>query len=91
MLGNISDEFSFKEFKNFDFEKLDFIDSFIINKISELDNNFSNYENNEFHKIYIELLNFCTIDLSSLYFDIRKDCLYCDDQDSQKRKTPLTL
>ena len=48
--------------------KLDLIDSFIINKISELDNNFSNYEkNNKFHKIYIELLNFCTIDLSSFY------------------------
>ncbi len=90
LLGNILDEFSFKEFQDFDFKKLDLIDSFIINKISELDNNFSNYEkNNKFHKIYIELLNFCTIDLSSLYFDIRKDCLYCDDKDSQKRKNSI--
>ena len=87
LLGNILDEFSFHEFQNFDFKKLDLIDTFIINKISELDKNFNDYEkNNEFHKIYVEILNFCTIDLSSLYFDIRKDSLYCDDQDSQKRK-----
>jgi len=38
------------------------------------------------HKLYKELLNFCTIDLSSFYFDIRKDVLYCDNVDSKKRK-----
>ena len=32
------------------------------------------------------MLNFCTIDLSSFYFDIRKDVLYCDNLDSKKRK-----
>ena len=29
---------------------------------------------------------FLTLDLSSFYFDIRKDCLYCDDVNSKKRK-----
>tara|TARA_A100000164_G_scaffold207782_1_gene184227 strand:- start:5 stop:637 length:633 start_codon:yes stop_codon:yes gene_type:complete len=38
------------------------------------------------HLIYKELLNFCTVDLSSFYFDIRKDTLYCDDKNSKKRK-----
>ena len=28
--------------------------------------------------LYKELLNFCTVDLSAFYFDIRKDTLYCD-------------
>ena len=32
------------------------------------------------------MLNFCTLDLSSFYFDIRKDVLYCDDLNSKKRK-----
>jgi isoleucyl-tRNA synthetase len=36
--------------------------------------------------LYKELLNFCTIDLSSFYFDIRKDVLYCDSLNSKKRK-----
>ena len=39
-----------------------------------------------FHKLYKELLNFCTLDLSSFYFDIRKDVLYCDSLNSKKRK-----
>ena len=44
-----------------------------------------------FHKLQKELLNFCTLDLSSFYFDIRKDTLYCDEVSSQKRKSCVTL
>ena len=43
-------------------------------------------KNYKFHKLYKELLNFCTLDLSSFYFDIRKDVLYCDSLNSKKRK-----
>jgi len=41
--------------------------------------------------LYKELLNFCTVDLSAFYFDIRKDCLYCDPQDSKKRQSSILL
>ncbi len=57
---------------------------FNINKIIN-----ENFEIYNFHKIYKELLNFCTLDLSSFYFDIRKDCLYCDDINSKKGKIVL--
>ena len=41
-------------------------------------NNFKKYfRNYDFHNLYKELLNFCTVDLSAFYFDIRKDTLYC--------------
>jgi len=50
-----------------------------------------NFKNYDFHNLYKELLNFCTVDLSSFYFDIRKDTLYCDPKDSEKRKATLTL
>ena len=40
-----------------------------------------------FHNLYKELLNFCTVDLSAFYFDIRKDSLYCDDLHSKKRQS----
>ena len=43
-------------------------------------------KNYNFHKLYKELLNFCTLDLSSFYFDIRKDVLYCDSLNSKRRK-----
>jgi isoleucyl-tRNA synthetase len=46
----------------------------------------TNLKNYNFHKLYKELLNFCTLDLSSFYFDIRKDSLYCDGINSEKRK-----
>ena len=36
-------------------------------------------------------MNFCTVDLSAFYFDIRKDVLYCDPKDSIKRKSTLIL
>jgi isoleucyl-tRNA synthetase len=92
LLGNILDDFSFSNFENFKFKNIDILDSFILNKISQLDKTFSQFENmNQYHKIYIELLNFCTLDLSSLYFDIRKDCLYCDDEKSLKRQNCIKV
>ena len=36
----------------------------------------------DFHTIATELHNFCAVDLSAFYFDIRKDALYCDAPDS---------
>ena len=50
-----------------------------------------NLKNYNFHKLYKELLNFCTLDLSSFYFDIRKDVLYCDDLNSKKRKNCVVV
>tara|TARA_B110000261_G_scaffold98617_1_gene111389 strand:- start:600 stop:2105 length:1506 start_codon:yes stop_codon:yes gene_type:complete len=44
----------------------------------------------DYHSIYVKLLNFCTLELSAFYFDIRKDSLYCDPQDSLKRKSAVT-
>ena len=92
LLGNIIDSFSFKDIEKIKFKKLDTIDSFILNKISELDESFNKYlETNDFHKIYIELLNFCTLDLSSFYFDIRKDALYCDDLENIRRLNCISV
>jgi len=44
----------------------------------------------DYHSIYVKLLNFCTLELSAFYFDIRKDSLYCDPQGSLKRKSAVT-
>ena len=48
-----------------------------------------NFKKYNFHALYKELLNFCTVDLSAFYFDIRKDSLYCDKIDSTKRKSTI--
>jgi isoleucyl-tRNA synthetase len=35
--------------------------------------------------------NFCAVDLSAFYFDIRKDVLYCDSVDSIRRRAARTV
>tara|TARA_B100001559_G_scaffold164746_1_gene138067 strand:- start:27 stop:677 length:651 start_codon:yes stop_codon:yes gene_type:complete len=64
----------------------------MLHKIYILNKNFKNYFSNyDFHNLYKELLNFCTVDLSSFYFDIRKDVLYCDPIESKKRNSTIIL
>ena len=40
----------------------------------------------DFQAFYRALHNFCANDLSSFYFDVRKDSLYCDRSDSVRRR-----
>jgi len=42
-------------------------------------------------KIFSTLFNFCTVDLSAFYFDIRKDALYCDPINSTRRRACRTV
>ncbi len=41
--------------------------------------------------VYPELHAFCAADLSAFYFDIRKDALYCDRPDSDRRRAARTV
>ncbi|HVZ07685.1 isoleucine--tRNA ligase [Rhodopila sp.] len=41
--------------------------------------------------VYPELHNFCSVDLSAFYFDIRKDAIYCDRPDSLRRRAARTV
>jgi isoleucyl-tRNA synthetase len=92
ILGNINDNFTFNLIGKEELNNLDQLDQSILHKISELDNSFYQYTNqNQYHKIYVDLLNFCTIDLSAFYFDIRKDVLYCDDINSHKRNNCIII
>ncbi len=45
----------------------------------------------EFHGFYAALHNFCAVELSAFYFDIRKDSLYCDRPDSVRRGAARTV
>ena len=49
------------------------------------------FEDYEFHTIYHDLHNFCTIDMSKLYIDITKDRLYCEKKDSPVRRGTQTV
>jgi isoleucyl-tRNA synthetase len=49
------------------------------------------YVSYDFKRVFQTLFNFCVNDLSALYFDIRKDALYCDPYDSETRRASLTV
>jgi isoleucyl-tRNA synthetase len=87
ILGNIKDNFEKKNLQDLKTEKFEELEKYILHKLFTLDQSIKyNLKNYNFHKMYKDLLNFCTLDLSSFYFDIRKDVLYCDDINSKKRK-----
>ena len=75
-----------------DLTNLPELEQYMLHNIFHLNENFQNYFNNyDFHNLYKELLNFCTVDLSAFYFDIRKDTLYCELKDSKKRKNSIIV
>jgi isoleucyl-tRNA synthetase len=45
----------------------------------------------DFHRLFRELHDFCAVDLSAFYFDIRKDSLYCDDPADPRRRAARTV
>jgi isoleucyl-tRNA synthetase len=49
------------------------------------------YDAYEFHIVLRELNEFCTVDLSALYLDIRKDRLYCDPAAGPARRATRTV
>ena len=92
LLGNLKDNFEPIEFSSLNVNELPELEKYILSRLFNINKIINeNFEIYNFHKIYKELLNFCTLDLSSFYFDIRKDCLYCDDINSKKRKDCVTV
>jgi len=86
LLGNIQDNYVERNFEDINVEELPDLEKYMLHRIYLINKNFYNYFNSyNFHNLYKELLNFCTVELSAFYFDIRKDLLYCDPLDSKKR------
>ena len=92
LLGNLKDNVKLGDLNNIETSNLPELEQYILNKIFKLNNEFkNNFKSYTFHNLYKELLNFCTVDLSAFYFDIRKDTLYCDPVDSEKRKSCILV
>jgi isoleucyl-tRNA synthetase len=49
------------------------------------------YEDYEFHVVFHAVHNFCTVDLSNIYFDVLKDKLYCNTPNDLERKAAQTV
>jgi isoleucyl-tRNA synthetase len=55
------------------------LEQWVLHRLAELDHKVrSGYAAFDFQGVFSAVFNFATVDLSSFYFDIRKDALYCD-------------
>ena len=55
------------------------LERWVLHRLAELDAVLRQaVDDFDFHTIATELHNFCAVDLSAFYFDIRKDAIYCD-------------
>jgi len=89
MLGNLHD-FDKKDMVEYD--KLLKLDKYALHKLQELcDKTEAYYEKFEFYKVYREYVQFCSIFLSSFYFDILKDRLYTFGKKSAGRLSGQTV
>lgn len=69
-------------------EDLEELDRWILSRLQSLIAKVSQaYESFQFHQVYQALHHFCAVDLSSLYLDVRKDCLYTFAPDSTARRS----
>ena len=92
LLGNLNDKFENIDLEKINYDNLPELEKFMLNRVYSLNEKFNEYfKIYDFHNLYKELLNFCTVDLSAFYFDIRKDTLYCDPLNSNKRKSCIII
>jgi isoleucyl-tRNA synthetase len=68
------------------------LDRWVLHRLGELDAKVrESARDYEFHALFTDLHNFCAVDLSAFYFDIRKDALYCDAPTSTRRRATRTV
>ena len=89
LLGNLSDFNHQKD--RVPFEKMEPLDRWALGKYLKLVQDLTDkYEAFEFHPVYQRIYEFCSVDLSSFYFDVLKDRLYTARRDSVKRRSAQT-
>lgn len=87
LLGIISDNYEPVEYSD-----LSLLEKFILHRLYELNALLTQTLSNlNFQNFYSELHAFCTNDLSAFYFDVRKDCIYCDSKSNKTRCSTLTV
>jgi len=68
------------------------LERWVLHRLSELDALVrEKVEAYDFHALFVALHNFCAVELSAFYFDVRKDSLYCDPVDSVRRRSVRTV
>ncbi|MBM7068761.1 isoleucine--tRNA ligase [Actibacterium sp. 188UL27-1] len=88
MLGSLSDY----DGQAVDAAEMPELERWVLHRLAELDQKVrEGYAAYDFQGVFQAIFTFATVDLSSFYFDIRKDALYCDGPDSLTRRSAQTV
>ena len=83
---------NFDEAERVSYDQMPPLERFILHRLWELDGKVREaYAAYRFQDVLKAVLEFCSGDLSTLYFDVRKDALYCDRPDSIRRRACRTV
>ncbi|GAB1362099.1 isoleucine--tRNA ligase [Rhodobacter sp.] len=89
LLGNLA---GFSEAERVSPAEMPELEQWVLHRLAELDAEVrAGYAAYDFQGVFQKLFTFCTTDLSAVYFDIRKDALYCDAATSLRRRACRTV
>ena len=89
LLGNLD---GFQESERLPAAEMPELERWVLHRVYELDQQIRrNIDEFDFHQLFQAVHNFCAVDLSAFYFDVRKDSLYCDRPDSVQRRASRTV
>jgi isoleucyl-tRNA synthetase len=89
LLGNLA---GFDEAERLPVAEMPELERWVLHRVAELDDRVrTGYAAYDFQGVFRAVFDFATVDLSSLYFDIRKDALYCDAPTATRRRACRTV
>jgi isoleucyl-tRNA synthetase len=89
MLGNLD---GFTDAERVEAADMPELERWVLHRLHELDTLIRRRSAEfDFNPVFRELYQFCIVDLSAFYFDIRKDALYCDGADDLRRRAARTV
>jgi isoleucyl-tRNA synthetase len=89
LLGSLG---GFTEAERVSLDAMPELERWVLHRLHELDQVIRrSTEDYDFHAIITALHNFCAVDLSAFYFDVRKDSLYCDPPVAPQRRAARTV
>jgi len=89
MLGSLAD---FSDGDRVELDAMPELELWVLHRLAELDETVrKGYTAYDFQGVFQALFQFATVDLSSFYFDIRKDVLYCDGDTVERRAARTVL
>ncbi|MCB9955710.1 MAG: isoleucine--tRNA ligase [Caulobacterales bacterium] len=73
-------------------EEMPQLEQYVLHLLEKLDVEVRDgYEKFDFKRVWRRVFDFCALDLSAFYLDIRKDSLYCDRPDAMRRRAARTV